>query len=135
LSAVAAALTAYAALTGETRYREAADRALATIARIVSRHARFAGYAAAVGEALLSGPYEIAIATDDWEGELVAAAHRLAPPGAVIVVGGPDRPGVPLLRDRPMLGGRPAAYLCRGFVCDRPVTSSADLAAALAGRR
>jgi hypothetical protein len=135
LSAVAAALTAYAALAGETGYREAADRALATLAPIVGRHARFVGYAAAVGEALLSGPYEIAVATDEPDGELVETAHRLAPPGAVIVAGAPDRPGIPLLRDRPMIGGRPAAYVCRGFVCDRPVTSAADLAAALAGPR
>jgi hypothetical protein len=131
LSAMAGALTAYAALTGQTRYREAAEQALATIAPVVGRHARFTGYAAAAGEALLSGPYEIAIATDEPDGELAAAAHRLAPPGAVIVVGPPDRPGVPLLEGRPMLDGRPTAYVCRGFVCDRPVTSRADLASAL----
>src|SRR5690606_16452944 len=39
LSALAAALTSYAALTGETSYREAAERALATVAPLVSRHA------------------------------------------------------------------------------------------------
>jgi uncharacterized protein YyaL (SSP411 family) len=133
LSATAAALTAYAALTGQTRYREAAERALATVAPIVGRHARFAGYAAAVGEALLSGPFEIAIATDGPDGELAEVAHRLAPPGAVIVTGPPDRPGVPLLRGRPLIEGRPAAYVCRGFVCDRPVTSGAELTHALGG--
>jgi uncharacterized protein YyaL (SSP411 family) len=44
----------------------------------------------------------------------------------------PDAPGIPLLADRPLVGGRPAAYVCRGFVCDRPVTDAADLRAALA---
>jgi uncharacterized protein YyaL (SSP411 family) len=132
LSAMAAALTGYAALTGETRYREAAERALATIAPVVGRHARATGYSAAVGEALLSGPYEIAIATEEPAGELPATAHRLAPPGAVIVIGPPDRPGVPLLEGRPLLDGRPTAYVCRGFVCDRPVTSPEDLAGLLA---
>ena len=48
-SAIVAALVAYAALTGETRYREAAEAALATVAPIVGRHARFTGYAATVG--------------------------------------------------------------------------------------
>jgi uncharacterized protein YyaL (SSP411 family) len=104
---------------------------LATVAPIVGRHPRFAGYSAAVGEAHLSGPYEIAIVTDVRPHPLIDAAHRYAPPGAVIVVGEPDRPGVPLLRDRPLVDGRPAAYVCRGFVCDRPVSTPSDLAAQL----
>ncbi|EWM65881.1 LOW QUALITY PROTEIN: hypothetical protein MCBG_03014, partial [Micromonospora sp. M42] len=115
-SAIVAALVAYAALTGETRYREAAEQTLSTVAPIVDRHARFTGYAATVGEALLSGPYEIAVATGDPEGDpLVAAARRHAPPGAVVVAGAPDQPGVPLLAGRPFVDGRPAAYVCRGF--------------------
>jgi uncharacterized protein YyaL (SSP411 family) len=46
-------------------------------------------------------------------------------------VGEPDRRGVPLLADRPMRGGAPTAYVCRGFVCDRPVTGPDALAAQL----
>ncbi|MEV7329086.1 thioredoxin domain-containing protein [Micromonospora sp. NPDC093244] len=135
-SALVAGLVAYAALTGETRYREAAEEALATVAPIVGRHARFTGYAATVGEALLSGPYEIAVVTDDPAGDpLVAAARRHAPPGAVVVAGLPDQPGVPLLADRPLVDGRPAAYVCRGFVCQRPVTSVEELVAELGGAR
>ncbi|WP_406075097.1 thioredoxin domain-containing protein [Micromonospora sp. NBC_01638] len=131
-SALIAGLVAYAALTGETRYREAAEAALATVAPIVGQHPRFAGYAAMVGEALLSGPYEIAVATDDPAGDpLVAAARRHAPPGAVVVAGRPDQPGVPLLADRPLVDGRSAAYVCRGFVCQRPVTSVEELLAEL----
>ncbi|MGQ5260272.1 thioredoxin domain-containing protein [Micromonospora sp. ZYX-F-536] len=131
-SALVAGLVAYAALTGETRYREAAETALGTVAPIVGRHARFTGYAATVGEALLSGPYEIAVATDDPAGDpLVSAARRHAPPGAVVVAGRPDQPGVPLLADRPLVDGRPAAYVCRGFVCQRPVTSVEELVAEL----
>ncbi|MEU8366123.1 thioredoxin domain-containing protein [Micromonospora tulbaghiae] len=131
-SAIVAALVAYAALTGETRYREAAEKTLSTVAPIVDRHARFTGYAATVGEALLSGPYEIAVATSDPEGDpLVAAARRHAPPGAVVVAGAPDQPGVPLLAGRPFVDGRPAAYVCRGFVCQRPVTGVDELIAQL----
>ncbi|WP_088977489.1 thioredoxin domain-containing protein [Micromonospora coxensis] len=132
-SAIVAALVAYSALSGESRYREAAEKALATVAPIVGRHARFTGYAATVGEALLSGPYEIAVVTDDPEGDpLVAAAVRHAPPGAVVVAGRPDQPGAPLLADRPLVDGQPTAYVCRGFVCQRPVTSVDDLVAQLA---
>jgi uncharacterized protein len=127
LSSICAALVAFSALTGETRYREAADAALATVGPLIGGHARFAGYSAAVGEAALSGPYELAIVTDDPADPLVAAAHRHAPPGAVVVVGEPDRPGVPLLADRPFMNGSAAAYVCRGFVCDRPVTTVDEL--------
>ena len=128
-SAMAAALTAFAALSGQPRYQEAAQEALASVAPLAAKHPRFAGYSCAVAEALLSGPFEIAVV--GGEGELLDTARRLAPPGAVIVAGEPDRPGVPLLRDRPLVDGRPTGYVCRGFVCDRPVTSAADLAAQL----
>ena len=137
LSALAAALTAYGALRGEPRYREAAEAALATVAPIADRHARFTGYAATTGEALLSGPYEVAIVADG-EGaadDLFRAAHRHAPPGAVVVAGRPDQPGVPLLADRPLRDGRPTAYVCRGFVCDRPVTTAEELVSQLAPGR
>jgi uncharacterized protein YyaL (SSP411 family) len=134
LAAVCAGLVAYAALSGETRYREAADAALATVGPLITGHPRFAGYSAAVAEAVLSGPYEIAVATLDPAGDpLVQAAHRHAPPGTVVVAGEPDRPGVPLLADRPLIGGESAAYVCRGFVCDRPVTTVDELVARLSG--
>ena len=136
LSASAAAMTSYAALTGRSDYREVAEAALASVAPIVTRHARFTGYACATGEALLSGPYEVAVATDDpAEDPLVHTAHRLAPPGAVVVAGAPDQPGTPLLAGRPRADGAATAYVCRGFVCDRPVTSVDDLAAQLRPRR
>jgi uncharacterized protein YyaL (SSP411 family) len=132
LSAIAAALTTYSALAGSTRHREAAEAALATVAPIMARHARFTGYTAATAEAQLAGPHEIAIATGDpAEDALVRTAWRLAPPGSVIVAGEPDRPGVPLLAERPMIDGRSTAYVCRGFVCDRPVTTVGELASAL----
>ncbi len=125
VSALCAALITYTALSGEPSYRAAADQALATVGPLIAGHPRFAGWSAAAAEAALSGPYEIAIA--GASPDLTAAAHRYAPPGAVVVTGEPDRPGVPLLADRPLLDGAPAAYVCRGFVCDRPVTTVDDL--------
>ena len=136
VSAMAAAMTSYAALTGRTHYRSAAQEALGTVAPLAAGHARFTGYCLAVAEALASGPYEIAIATDDPVNDpLVHAAHRLAPPGAVVVAGAPDLPGVPLLAGRPRVGGRSTAYVCRGFVCDRPVTDVDALTDVLGARR
>ena len=129
-SSAAGALLSYAALTGSSRHREAADAALAKVGSIAAQHARFTGWSCAVGEAALAGPLQVAVVGGG--SELVRTAWAATSPGAVIVAGEPDQPGVPLLADRPLVGGEPAAYVCRGFVCDRPVTSVDDLAAALA---
>ncbi|HRK45260.1 MAG TPA: hypothetical protein PK324_06530, partial [Nocardioides sp.] len=52
-------------------------------------------------------------------------------PGAVVVESDGPRDDVPLLSGRTPVGGEPAAYVCRGFVCERPVTTVEALLAAL----
>jgi uncharacterized protein YyaL (SSP411 family) len=61
--------------------------------------------------------------------ELLAAARRVAPGGSVVIGGAAG--SVPLLADRPLVDGADAAYVCRGVVCDRPVTGVEELAAVL----
>ncbi len=39
--------------------------------------------------------------------------------------------GLPLLEHRPLVDGVAAAYVCRGFVCERPTTDAAELARSL----
>ena len=65
----------------------------------------------------------MAVVGEPGGGELTAAAWRHRPPGAVVVSGEPDADGVPLLADRPLVRGGAAAYVCRGMVCDLPVTT------------
>ena len=62
---------------------------------------------------------------------LRSVAEASPAPGLVIVAGPPDAPGEPLLADRPLVDGKAAAYVCRGFVCDRPVTDTDALSQAL----
>jgi uncharacterized protein YyaL (SSP411 family) len=131
LSSLAAALVSHSALTGDPAHRQTAERALESVTALMVRHPRYAGYACAVAEAMLSGPYEIAIIEVDGPATLAQVAYRHAPPGAVVVAGHPDQPGVPLLAGRPAVDGQPTAYVCRGFVCDRPVTTEAELLALL----
>jgi uncharacterized protein len=134
IAAAAGAAVTYAALAGSPRHRELGEAALATLARLVERAPRAAGWAAAVGEALLAGPLEVAVSgpAGRERDALAAAARASTSPGAVVVVGEPDAAGVPLLADRPVVGGRPAAYVCRGFVCSAPVTDVSALSAAMA---
>ncbi|MFW6091842.1 MAG: thioredoxin domain-containing protein, partial [Actinomycetota bacterium] len=137
-SAAAGALLTFAAYTGSARHREAAERALGIYDALADQAPRFTGWGLAVAEALLAGPAEVAIVgpvTDPRTGALRDVAVRSTAPGAAVVVGDPSDPAVadvPLLRDRPMVGGAPAAYVCRGFVCRAPVTAPDELAAELA---
>ena len=131
-AALAGSLLTYSALTGSTRHREAADAAVASAAGLAARDPRFAGWTLAVAEAMAAGPLQVAIVGDGPQArELVRVARDSASPGLVIVHGSPDTPGIPLLAGRPLVAGGAAAYVCRGFVCDRPVTTPADLRAAL----
>jgi len=131
-AALAGSLLLYSALTGSTRHREAADAAVASAAGLAARDPRFAGWTLAVAEAMAAGPLQVAIVGDGPQArELISAARDSASPGLVIVHGSPDTPGIPLLAGRPLVAGGAAAYVCRGFVCDRPVTTPADLRAAL----
>jgi uncharacterized protein len=130
-SAFAAALIAYSALSGEPSYREHAEAVIRTVGELIAQHPRFAGYSGAAAEALLSGPVEIAVATTDPDDAMARAAIEKAPPGAVIVIGEPDRVGVPLLANRPMIDGRATAYVCRGFVCELPLTDPVALSTML----
>jgi uncharacterized protein len=127
------ALMTYTACTGEVRYREAAERALAGVAAVIEDHPRFAGLAAACAETMIDGPVEVAIVgpSEASRSALVEVARRAVPGGGVLVQGTPDQPGMPLLAGRPLIGGAAAAYVCRGFVCDRPVTDPDELAAQL----
>jgi len=83
---------------------------------------------------MVRGPLQVAVVgenADPARDALLAHAHRIAPGGAVVVAGRPDAAGVPLLADRPLVDGEAAAYVCRGFVCDRPVTRVDELTASL----
>jgi uncharacterized protein YyaL (SSP411 family) len=116
LAALAGALVTFAALTGRGEHRAAADRAVSTLAAVVERFPRFAGWAAAVGEAALAGPLEVAVVDAP---DLARVARLATSPGAVVLTGG----------ESPLLDGRPpgAAYVCRGFVCDAPTADAAEL--------
>jgi uncharacterized protein YyaL (SSP411 family) len=117
LAAAAGALVTYAALTGNAEARATAEAALATVAPIVERFPRFAGWAAAVAEAVTAGPLEVAVVE---EPNLAKVARLATSPGAVVVSSGDS----PLLADRPA----GAAYVCQGFVCDAPTTDASELA-------
>ena len=112
-----------------TRYREAAAATLLAHSPLLDRAPRAAGHWLAVAEAAVRGPLQVAVATAGADSELLAAARRIAPGGAVVVGGAVD--STVLLAGRDRVRGVDAAYICRGTVCDLPVTTAAELASAL----
>ena len=136
--AAADVLVTYGALTGDERYRVAAVDALKVLPPIAEKYPRACGAGLAVAEALLSGPAEIAIVGPDDDprtADLLRAALHAAPPGAVFAVGDGTEAGdelaIPLLAERPLVSGAPAAYVCHGFTCQAPVTTTGALREAL----
>jgi uncharacterized protein YyaL (SSP411 family) len=126
-SALITALVAYSALTGSSAHRAAAEDALRQVREIAIAQPRFFGWALAAAEALVDGPRQVAIVGEGAGGPLTAAAWRLRAPGAVVVAGAPDTADIALLAGRPLIAGNPAAYVCRGMVCDLPVTEVSAL--------
>ena len=135
-SALVHALVRYAAVTGSGRHRDAAEAALRHVRTLAERVPRFAGWSLAAAEAVLDGPLEVAVVGDpDDPGyrDLVATTWVSSRPGLVVVTGRPDEPdALPLLASRGLVDGRAAAYVCRGMVCDRPVTTVDELRGSLA---
>ncbi len=134
-SGAAHALLTLGALTGDSRYLAAADAALATLMPLAVTSPRFTGWTWSAITARLAGPFQVAIVLPpEAEGsDLHRVALASTSPGLVVAVGEEGNSTVPLLRDRPALGGKPTAYPCRGFVCDLPVTGGQALARALGG--
>ncbi|CAN5399984.1 DUF255 domain-containing protein [soil metagenome] len=131
-SLIAEALLTAAHLVDAARtdgYGQAAAQTLLAQSTLLAAAPRSAGHWLAVAEAAVRGPLQVAVACDSTESALLSAARRLAPGGA-IVVGGPIDSSE-LLAGRDRVRGADAAYVCRGRLCDLPVTGEAELAVAL----
>jgi hypothetical protein len=118
-------------LTADDAYLAKAERLLGRLEGLASKAPRFAGHSLSVFEAKADGPRQVAIIGEDNDParrELVKAAFALIHPGAVIAQDRPStKPTVPLLVYRRLVDGRAAAYVCRDFVCDLPVTDPGAL--------
>jgi uncharacterized protein YyaL (SSP411 family) len=131
-SLVTEALLTAAHLAGPDRtdrYRQAADDALQAHSLLLARAPRSGGHWLAVAESAVRGPLQIAVACAAPGSSLLAEARRLAPGGAIVVGGAAGSTELLVGRDR--VDGADAAYVCRGRVCDLPVTTTPQLATAL----
>ncbi len=126
-----------AELTGDERYRDRAERALASLADL------FRSSPLALSDALLAldfaadTPKEIVLVSD---GERASLAPFLRELGAALVPNRvvvtitrdlPASPHVPVAEGKVAIDGRPTAYVCEGRICDLPTHDAAVFAAAL----
>ena len=112
-----AALT-YSALSNDQRLREWAETLIPALIPLVASHTRFAGWSGCAFTMWLDGPREVALvcAEDSELKKLIALGTS---PGLVYAWNS----------DQPLLQGRTksieldTAFVCRGFVCQAPITS------------
>jgi uncharacterized protein YyaL (SSP411 family) len=136
-SLAADALLRLAALTGETRYEEVAAEVLDAMGPLVGRHPVAFGELLQALERSVSPPLEIAVVGPAGDARTAALRHEVTSrllPSAVMLCGDPTadaQPVSPLLADRPLVDGAPAAYVCERFACRAPVTDPAELRAEL----
>jgi uncharacterized protein YyaL (SSP411 family) len=129
------------ALTGEPGYERVATRVLESFAPLLDRAPQAFGEMLCAAAFQLAPPREIAIVGDPVgadTAELLRVLRSRYLPDAVIALRDPaaseseTAADVPLLAERGLVDGRAAAYVCRRFTCQRPVTSAGELEAVLA---
>jgi uncharacterized protein YyaL (SSP411 family) len=135
-SLAANGLLRLAALTGENRWQEAGEIAVRAVGPTMGEHPTAFGDLLGALERMVTAPVEIAVVgdpTDPATAALSAEVRRRYLPAAVSVTAPPETGAdlTPLLADRPLVDGKPTAYVCRHFACQRPATDPAALAAQL----
>ena len=110
----------------DDRYERFASTVLRLMAPQIARHAQGFGRAISALEFQLSSGKEIVVVGERGN-ELEREVLSRYRPTDVVAVGGSDDDSLPLFTDRSMADGKPTAYVCENFVCQRPVTSVIDL--------
>ena len=101
---------------------------LETLGETLRQYPTAFGHALGAADLAVHGAMEVAVIGAQGEAGFEALVRETASrylPSLVLAAGAAE--GVALLRDRPLVDGRATAYVCRGFVCDAPVTDGRAL--------
>lgn len=120
--------------TGDGRYWDLAQQATASMHEAMSRYPTGFAHWLCAAAFMLSEPQETAVIGNpdapDTQALLDAIWSAFRP--NLVVAAGMNAGTVPLLAQRPQLNGQATAYVCRHFVCQRPVTDPEALSMQLA---
>jgi uncharacterized protein len=126
-------------LSGDQELEQAGLNALRPVLGVLGRAPTGFGHALGAADFALARVREVAIVGRPGAADtdaLLARVWGTYQPNRVVAAAAPDdaaaQAEVPLLADRTTLDGRATAYVCEHFVCQRPVTDPAALAAQLA---
>jgi uncharacterized protein YyaL (SSP411 family) len=126
-SSAAYGLLRLALLSGEGSYERHALGVLRLLYPMANRHPQAFGHLLRAIDFYLSPVHEVAIVGPDPDALLQTVRSRFRP--HMVLAGGDG--DVPLLEGREPVDGKAAAYVCEHFVCQTPVTTAEELAAAL----
>jgi uncharacterized protein len=137
-SVAAGALMRLSLFAGEERYRRMAETILQVMKPTMARAPGAFGHLLSVLDLFLAAPYEIAVigAPDDEETRaMINVIFKSYLPNKVVAFA-PEADSkasrtIKLLEGRDRIDGRTAAYVCRNFYCEAPLTSAASLEEAL----
>jgi uncharacterized protein YyaL (SSP411 family) len=113
-------------LQQDAEYRRRAAFTLEALAEPMTRFPTAFGHLLGCADMEINGAIEVALVGDlksaAFKGLERAVAERYVP--SLVLAGGAAKKGsrVKLLEDRTLLDGKPTAYVCRAYTCDRPVT-------------
>jgi len=117
-----------AALSGDGSLDEAAQGFLRLIAPALEQAPGGFGNALSAADRAVGGSIEVAVVGDQTAARpLLEAAWRPYVPNRVLAAGPAGTADPALLAGRTLVGGAPAAYVCRNFTCELPVTDPTAL--------
>ncbi len=129
-----------AVLTGDSAYNSKAATSLRSANAVMQRFPTAAGHWLGALDFYLSKVKEVVIVGEpdsQATGDLVGEVYRNYLPNRVFVGTNEENQDsgsdLPLLHERPQVGGRPTAYVCENYVCRLPVNDPAELAKQLVG--
>ena len=125
-SSAALGLLRLAALTGERGYERQTEGVFALFARTATQHPESFAHLLRALDFHLSPTTEVALIGDDVA-ELATTVRSTFRPHLVLAAGPEGSSEPPLLRNRSLLDGAPAAYVCQHFACQAPVGSPGAL--------
>ncbi|HLW94625.1 MAG TPA: thioredoxin domain-containing protein [Solirubrobacteraceae bacterium] len=125
-SSAALGLLRLGALTGDSRYEDAAIGAMRLAGELAPRYPIAFGHLLCAVDLHASGALEVAV-VGPGAGELIAVVRERYRPHVVVALGDGGESEVPLLEGRSAVGGSATAYVCERFTCQAPVGEPAEL--------
>jgi uncharacterized protein YyaL (SSP411 family) len=124
-------------LQQNSEYRRRAVFTLEALAEPMTRFPTAFGHLLGCADMEIYGAIEVALIGDTGSAAFKALERAVAEryvPSLVLAGGKPGKASrIKLLEGRPLVDGKPTAYVCRSYSCDKPVTAADALSEQLEG--